>query len=111
MLQRGRKSQKTKVGVQLEGLDALPGDDEYGFCITEFSADLNLVNPCAAAVVGDVYNVEGVDMSVSDYPARCQCDHFQCAIGDLATRHSPLTGNDSGVFVEYRDNNLKSLWI
>ena len=106
MLQCRRNSQKTKVGVQLEGLDGLPGDDEYGLCITEFTANLNLANPCAAAVVGDVYNPEGVDMSVSDYPARCQCDRSQCAIGDLATRHSELTGNDSGVFVEYRDNNL-----
>ena len=92
--------------MELEGLDTLPGDDEYGFCITEFTANLNSADPCAAAIVGDVYNPEGVDMSVSDYPARCQGDHSQCAIGDLATRHSPLTGNDSGVFVEYRDNNL-----
>ena len=92
--------------MELEGLDTLPGDDGYGFCITEFSANLNSVNPCAAAVVGDVYNPKGIDMSLVDYPAHCKDNHSECAIGDLVTRHSPLTGNDSGVFVEYRDNNL-----
>ena len=104
LLQRRRNSQKTKVGVQLDGLDELPGGDEYGFCITDFSANLNSPDPCAA--VGDVYNPEGVDMELSDYPMRCQGDHSECAIGDLATRHSPLTGNDTGTFVEYRDFNL-----
>ena len=106
MLQRRRNSEKTKVAVELEGLDALPGDDEYGLCITDYGMNLNQLNPCAAAAVGDLFNPEGIDTSLVDYPARCQGDHSQCAIGDLATRHSPLTGNDSGVFVEYRDFNL-----
>ena len=106
LLQRRRNSQKSKVVVELKGLDELTGDDEYGFCITEFSANLNTPDPCAAAVVGDVYNPEGVDTSLSDYPMRCQGNHSECAIGDLATRHSPLTGNDTGTFVEYRDFNL-----
>ena len=105
-LQRRRNSQKIKVGVELDGLDALPGDDEYGFCITDYGIALNSPDPCAASAVGDLFNPEGIDTSLVDYPMRCQGDHSECAIGDLATRHSPLTGNDTDTFVEYRDFNL-----
>ena len=90
----------------LDGLDELPGSDEYGLCVTEYPGDLNTANPCALAIVGDVYNPEGIDMSVSDYPDRCQADHGDCAIGDLATRHSPLTGNDTNTLVGLKDFNL-----
>ena len=90
----------------LDGLDELPGTDEYGFCVTEFPSDVNTVDPCAVAIVGGIYNPEGVDMSLSDYPDRCQGDHGECAIGDLATRHSPLTGNDTNTLVGLKDFNL-----
>ena len=123
MLQHRHGAAYTKKHFELDGLDELPGDvnygsgdDEYGvyineysgygLYITEYPADLNSANSCAANVVGDVYNPEGVDMSLVDYPAHCHSDHSQCAIGDLATRHSPLNSNDSGVFVELRDCNL-----
>ena len=99
-------SEKTRVNVLLDGLDGLPGSDEYGFCVTEYPADYNTANPCAAAVVGDVYNPEGVDMSLTDYPDRCREDHDDCAVGDLATRLSPLTGNDTGTLVGLKDFNL-----
>ena len=105
-MQRRINSEKTRVNVLLNGLDELPGSDEYGFCVTEYPADYNTADPCAAAVVGDVYNPEGVDMSLSDYPDRCREDHDECAIGDLATRHSPLTGNDTGTLVGLKDFNL-----
>ena len=106
LLQRRENSEKTRLNVMLGGLDELPGDDEYGFCITEFPSDYNTVDPCAAAIVGDIYNPEGVDMSLVDYPDRCQMNHTQCAIGDLATRHDPLTGNDTNTLVGLKDFNL-----
>jgi len=104
LLQRRRNSRWTKVHAQLDGLRDLPGNDQYGFCVTEFPGDFNSQNPCAG--LGDTYNPEGINTSLPGYPARCRADHKQCAIGDLATRHCPLAGNDSGVFVEYRDFNL-----
>ena len=105
LLQRHRNSEITKVGVQLDGIERFPGD-VYGFCITEFSANLNSNDPCAAAAIGDVYNPEGIDTSLASYRRRCEGNHSECAIGDLATRHSLLTDNDTGTFVEYRDIKL-----
>jgi len=106
LLQRRRNAAWTKVHVQLDGLRGLPGNDEYGLYITEYQTNLNLADPCAPASIGSTYNPEGIDTSLPGYPARCQADHTQCAIGDLATRHSPLTGNDTNVFVDFRDFNL-----
>ena len=106
LLQRRVNSVKTKLNVMLDGLDELPGDDEYGFVITEYPSDYNTVNPCAPAIVGDLYNPEGIDISLADYSNRCQDNHAQCAIGDLATRHRPLTGNDTNTLVGLKDCNL-----
>ena len=106
MLQRRVNSEKTRVNVMLDGLDELPGDDEYGFCITEYPSDYNTVDPCAAAIVGDLYNPEGVDTSLADYPDRCLENHTQCAIGDLASRHCSLTGKDTNTLVGLKDFNL-----
>ena len=106
LLQRRCNSTWTKIHARLNGLDDLPGSNKYGFCVTEYPANINEANPCSPAVVGGTYNPEGIDTTLSTYPARCRADHKQCAIGDLATRHNNLTGNDSGVLVEYRDFNL-----
>lgn len=106
LLQHRRIAETTKLGITLDGLNNLPGSDEYGLYITEYPANFNLDNPCAPASVGPIYNPDGIDITLPTYPARCQENHENCAIGDLATRHSPLTGNDSNSFVELRDKNL-----
>ena len=108
LLQRRRNSAKTKLGVKLDGLDELPGDDEYGLCVTDYPADFNTVDPCAEAIVGDVYNPEGIDRMIPGYTMRCRNNHTECAVGDLSIRHGlrPLEGNDTGTLVEYRDRNL-----
>ena len=106
LLQRHRNAARTKLLVQLDGLNELPGNDEYGLYVTEYPANFNLDSPCAQAVVGNVYNPEGIQMSLPTYPSRCQENHKDCAIGDLATRHSELTGNDSNSLVEFKDRNL-----
>ena len=106
LLQRHRISAHTKLHIKLNGLKDLPGNNEYGLYITDYPVNLNLVNPCAPAVVGGTYNPEGIDTTLPTYSTRCRANHKQCAIGDLVTRHNNLTGNDSGVLVEYRDFNL-----
>ena len=106
MLQRHHGVAYTKLHFILDGLEELLGDDKYGLYITEYPADLNSLDPCASVIVGDVYNPESINISLPDYSTCCQEDHKDCAIGDLATRHSPLSGNDSGVFVELQDCNL-----
>ena len=106
LLQRRHGVAYTKLRFILDGLEELPGDDKYGLYITEYPAELNSPDPCAAAVVRDVYNPESINTSSPDYSTNCQKDHKDCAIGDLATWHYPLTSNDSGAFVEYRDCNL-----
>ena len=95
----------TKLYITLDGLRNLPGT-EYGLDVTEYPADLNQINPCATASVGDVYNPEDVNTSLPGYPARCKENYKQCATGDLSSRHSSLTHNDSGVLVELTDGNL-----
>ena len=106
LLQRRRNVAKTKLGITLGGLRNLPGNDEYGLYVTEYPANFNFNNPCAPAFVGPIYNPEGIDMSSPNYTTRCRRDHRNCAIGDLATRHDPLTGNDTNSLVELKDNNL-----
>ena len=106
LLQRRRSVARTKLLVQLDGLNELPGNDEYGLYVTEYPANFNLGSPCAPAVVGNVYNPEGIETSLLTYPSRCQGNHTECAIGDLATRHGELTGNDSNSLVEFKDRNL-----